>query len=277
MPEQERKKKNSGTTLRVITRGNKLALAAAILVFAALLHMMLFYTVRASFTQTGACTPEGNGIAVHQPLKGVVTELLVDRNEFVEAGTPLLRICPEEKRTPGMSLQEMKNAAVELKSEVNGFVSQIEVREWQEVDLSMPLLYIAESEKEGITHASVMLPASNVAKIREGTEVTVQIEGIPEEDAGIVNGLVTKISKVPWTAEQLFRRTGSMQVAEVLCNSDEALFHVEIELDDSDGNGVPDFTKGMLPEDPVICWRMCDVTFYSDEVHPYQFLFASGR
>ncbi len=276
MPEKKEKRTDNSLALRVITRGDMLVLLAVIIVLAALANWMFFATIRTSFTETGVLTTAGESIAVHQPVRGVVTEVLVARNDYVKEGKPLLRVCPAEKTAEGLTLREMRAAAVDVPAEVSGYVSEIEVSEWDEVDVSTTLLYILESKTKEISHVSVLIPVTSLDMVSEGTLAKIKVDGIDTADYGILTGSVVGVSEVPWLRSEMIEKTGSAEVADILCREKLEQFHVDILLE-TDAKGNPMFSGGMTPKGGIICGRMCEVTFYSHEKHPYEVLLLAGR
>lgn len=270
MPENQKKNENPMPT--VISRADSLLLCAAIVLFTALLVWMIFGTIRTSFTEIGVLITENDAEIIHQPFDAVVTELLVSENSYVHEGDALARIFPvaSDDEVEVDSLNDIKAQALSVHSPVSGYVSEISVSLWDEVNISTPLMMVLKAPSEQISNALTYVTLNSIDQIEVGTKVKIEPEGIGR-NVGSLSGRVSKIGQLPSSLYDMEVRTGSEKTAQYLFQDRTEQFLVEIELE-KDADGKPIATGGKVPESAFITNKICTLTFYSNERHPYQVL-----
>ena len=270
MPDSQKKKETPMPT--IIGRKDILLLCAAVTLFTALLVWMLFGTIRTSFTAVGILTTQEDAEMIHQPEQGVVTELLVSENSYVHEGDELVRVISYETIAAenAQTLEEMKSYATGICSPVSGYVSDINVTAWEPVDLSTTLMMVAETPATQIGNALAYINLDSIDQVEIGTEVKVELEGMGSR-YGTLSGRVTSIGQLPVSQFDVVIRTGSQKTAALLFKDGTEQFLVEIELD-KNSDGTPVTVGRGLPGSAFVTNKICRLTFYSDEIHPYQIL-----
>lgn len=270
MPNNHRKNETPMPT--IIGRKDILLLGAAVTLFTALLVWMLFGTIRTSFTEVGILTTQEDAEMIHQPEQGVVTDLLVSENSYVQKGDELVRVISYETIAAenAETLEEMRRHATGIRSPVSGYVSDVSVTAWEPVDLSTTLMMVAETPTRQIGDALAYISLDSIEQVEVGTEVKVELEGMARKHAAL-SGRVTRIGQLPVSLFDVITRTGSQRTAELLYKEGTEQFLVEIALD-KDAGGVPLTAGGDLPHSAFVTNKICRLTFYSDTIHPYQIL-----
>ncbi len=271
MPDSQKRKETPMPT--IIGRKDILLLGAAVTLFTALLVWMLFGTIRTSFSEVGILATQEDAEMIHQPEQGVVTELLVSENSYVHEGDELIRVISFDTIAAenAETLKEMQSHATSICSPVSGYVSDISVIAWEPVDLSSTLMMVAEAPTRQIENALAYISLDSIDQIEVGTEVKVELEGMGSR-YGTLSGHVTSIGQLPVSQFDVVKRTGSQRTAELLFKNDTEQFLVEIALD-KDTYGVPLTAGHQLPSSAFVANKICRLTFYSAEIHPYQILF----
>lgn len=270
MPDSQKRKENPMPT--IIGRKDILLLMAALTLFTALLVWMLFGSIRTSFSEIGILATQGNAEKIHQPEQGIVTELLVSENSYVQKGDELIKVISYDtmEAENAETLQEMQSHATGICSPVSGYVSEIIVTTWEPVDISTTLMMVADTPTSQLGNALAYINLDTIDQVQVGTEVKVELEGMGSK-YGTLTGHVTSIGQLPVSQFDVIMRTGSQRTAELLFNDDTELFQVEIALD-KDADGVPVTNGRDLPSSAFVVNKICKLTFYSDVVHPYQIL-----
>ncbi len=274
MPDSTKKKIEAVPVPQVVTRGNILLLLAAAAILVALLIWGFFGTIKTSFTSLGALTTSADAIMVHQPENAVVTDIMVSTNQFVNKGDVLVRVYTE---TPGetVSMEQMAMEAHDIKSPVSGFVTEIIARQWQRVDLTTTLARVVESETDTVTHVLAYVPIEYVEKVEVGTRVNVNVQNATEEEVGVLTGTVTSVTDIPVSEYHILRSTGSEKVLEYFYQGGkEEQYEVLIELDTNDAGELVT-TNNSLRKNSYVCNEMCQITFFSDEMHPYEVIYGN--
>ena len=276
MRNNKRNRKQTDPVPRVISRGDNLLLYAAAAVLIALLIWIFFGTIRHSVTEVGILTTDSAAVGIHELSSGYVTDVLVDEGEYVQENDVLVRVypCKEGEKVP--PLEEILENSESILSPVSGYVSQILVTPWDRVDLSKELLTVAEGERKGINCALAYVTLNNVEHISVGAEVSIKIEGLSEQ-YGTLKGRVTEISELPKSEYDMQERIGSSKMVKYLYKEGVEQYRVNVEIE-MDENGNPLSKGGTVPASVLGINKICSLTFYSEERHPYQLLFFSeGR
>lgn len=258
MSEINTRKKMPAPEPKVIRRGEILLLTAAGLILAALIFWMVFGTIRTSFTAQGVLTTGTDSRMIHYPMDGVVTEILVENNQFVKKADPLLQIYP---RQPGetTSLEEMKRAAVSVPAPMSGYVTEVSVQPWTSVNLSTTLARMTESDDPVIDCALTFLPLQDAERIGPGTRVSIQLQA-PSGLSTVIPGVVETVTELPVSDYMILTSVGLEAAARSFERSGQDLFGVLVRMDPEE-NGRH-----------WICNEICYITFYSAEVHPIEIL-----
>lgn len=270
MPDRQKKKETPMPT--IIGRKDILLLGAAVTLFTALLVWMLFGTIRTSFTEIGILTTQEDAEKIHQPDQAIVTELLVSENSYVQEGEELVRVISYETIAAenADTLEEMQSHATGICSPVSGYVSDINVTTWEPVDVSTTLMMVSETPTMQIENALAYISLESIDQVEIGTEVKIELEGMGSR-YGTLSGHVTRIGQLPVSLFNMVLRTGSQKTADLLFKTDTEQFLVEIELD-KNPDGTPVTVGRSLPGSAFVANKICRLTFYSNEIHPYQIL-----
>lgn len=273
MQDNKINKKHTDPVPRVISRGDILLMYAGAAVLAALLIWIFFGTIRHSVTEVGILTTDLDAVGIHQRSSGYVTEVLVDEGDYVQKNDVLVQIYPCKEGEEIPPLEEMNEKVESILSPVTGYVSQILVTQWERVDLSKELLTVAEGDKEEIDCALAYLTLNDVEHISVGAEVAIKIEGLSEQ-YGTLKGYVSAISDRPSSEYDMQDRIGSSKMVKYLFKEGVEQYRVDVEIE-KDANGNLLSKGGTVPSSILGINKLCSLTLYSEERHPYQLLFFS--
>ena len=270
-PADKPSKLHPSPTPSVIGRGDVLFLCAGIALFLSLAIWLFFGEIRTSFTEVGVLAGEAAAVIVHQPENALVTECLVSENDYVREEDLLLKVYPLTMDGGTETLDVMQREARDVLSPVSGFVTEVAVEQWQQVDVSTPLMRVAECPAQTVDRALVYVDLDMVNQIEIGAEAEIKVEGLSDSYEKLA-GTVVSVSRLPVSLENMISRTGSTKTAELLYRDGVEQYLVEIVLD-TDPDPKPDSAGKELPESTVICNSICSVTIFMNEIHPYQMLF----
>jgi len=267
MLDMKNKKSDPSPLPRILSGRMTLLLIAAAVIFIALLCWFIFGTIRTSFSIYGVLTTQSSSTMIHQPQNGVITEIPVFTNQYVNKGDVLLKIYPGAESGETCSLEEMKKDAESVISPVNGYITEISCVPWQRVDLTTTLMRMQESETPAIHYAVAYVTMDELNLVDVGTEVSVQIQGAKKENSGLINGKVIRISAQPVSRYEMLESTGSEEIMNYYYQEHSEQYELLIDLTGLE-EGETDNRKNML-----MCNEICKITLFSAEKHPYQVVF----
>ena len=270
-PADKPAKLHPSPTPSVISRGDVLFLCAGIALFLSLAVWLFFGKIRTSVNEVGVLAGETAAVTVHQPEKALVTECLVSENDYVQEGDLLLKVYPLTQDGETKALDAMQREARGVLSPVSGFVTEVAVEPWQQVDVSTVLLRVAQCPDRTVDRALVYVDLDTMNQIEIGAAVKLKVEGLGD-GYKMLTGTVADISRVPVSLKNMITRTGSAKTAAILYRDSAEQYRVEIALD-TDGDAKLSGAGKELPESVMISNKVCSVTIFTDEIHPYQMLF----
>ena len=270
MPDANNKKPNPSPTPRYLGGRTTLLLWTTVVLFSALVLWFLCGTARSSFTVQGIVTGSDNAVMVHQPENAVVTDILARTNQFVQAGDVLLRVYPEQDGDT-LSLEQMSAGAHDILAPVSGFVTEIIARQWERVDLTTTLVRILQASDPSLSLAMAFVTIDDIDKIEVGMEVNVRLQGTGGKSGGLLRGRVIETTDLPISEYQMLIYTGSETVVKHFFEEEREQYAVLVELEtDDEGNFVA--VRGGLRDQAIACNEMCQITFFSEEMHPWQLI-----
>ena len=274
MPELTNKKPEPVPVPQVIGRGSIILLLAAICILASLMIWFFIGTVKRSFTRFGVMTTEVDAIMIHQPDNAVVTEIVAASNQFVNKGDVIMRVYTlddEDSLTDDdrPSMEQMAEQAHDIVSPVNGFITEIIVEQWERVDLTSTLAMVKESPTDTVSYAMAYISIEYVENIEDGTNVNIRVQDTDNGKASLIRGSVVSITELPVSEYHILRSTGSSKVVDYLYDKQKKQYEVLIKLD-VDDVGELEETGTTQRKSPYVCNEMCQITFFSEEMHPYQ-------
>ena len=273
MPEIKNKKPEPVPVPEVIGRGSVFMLAAAFCILAALLIWFFIGTVKTSFTTLGVLTTDVDSIMIHQPSNAVVTEIVAASNQFVNKGDVIMRVYTLEDddalQEDVLSMEQMTEQAHDIVSPVNGFITEIIAHQWEKVDLTTTLARVKESPTDTVSNAMAYIPIDLVDNIEEGTRVNIRVQDTEKGKASLIKGSVVMITELPVSEYHILRSTGSQKVVDFFYDGQKEQYEVLIKLDLDDAGTLAE-TGGTQRKSPYVCNEMCNITFFSEEMHPYQ-------
>ena len=270
MPDANNKKPNPSPTPRYLGGRTTLLLWTTVVLFSALVLWFLCGTARSSFTVQGIVTGSDNAVMVHQPENAVVTDILARTNQFVQAGDVLLRVYPEQDGDT-LSLEQMSAGAHDILAPVSGFVTEIIARQWERVDLTTTLVRILQASDPSLSLAMAFVTIDDIDKIEVGMEVNVRLQGTGGTSGGLLRGRVIETTDLPISEYQMLIYTGSETVVKHFFEEEREQYAVLVELEtDDEGNFVA--VRGGLRDQAIVCNEMCQITFFSEEMHPWQLI-----
>lgn len=267
MPEIRNKKPNPAPYPRFMDGRTILLLIASAILFTALLTWFFGGTVRSSFTVQGIINVRDDAVMVHQPEDAVVTDIMVKTNQFVKEGDTLLRVWPEQKGA-AVSLDQMSAKAHDIPAPVSGYVTEITARQWERVDLTTTLARILQTPEPSLSFAMTFVTVDDIDKIEYGTEASIRLQGEGGETGVHLKGSVIDKTELPVSEYQMLVLTGSEMVARHFSKDNLDQYAVFVKLETDDGENPP----AGIREQALICNEMCQITFFSEETHPWQLI-----
>ncbi|MCR5356369.1 MAG: biotin/lipoyl-binding protein [Lachnospiraceae bacterium] len=269
MPEKEKRK--SGLAPVMVGRGLLLLLTAALILLAALLYWFVFGMFKTSFSTEGVLTTEDDAILIHYPQDAIVTEICVKENQFVREGDVLLKVFPKNDEE-NLSLEQMMSRSDDVVSPFDGFVTEVMIRRWEQSNISTPLAGVMAAENDNVSHVLSYVTVDYANMISRGTDVNITVKGAPENSEGLLHGKVLTVSELPVTEYQMHLSSGSGRVSEAFYESDKDQYEVLIGIDMDEYNSRVE-AGSEIRESSLVCNEVCEVTYFSDEMHPYQVIF----
>ena len=278
-------KKKSMKSLNILTRKDWLVFAGILVLFAGLIIWMTCGTIDTSVTSVGVFSTYEDSVEVHYPGNGVLARLFVSEGTYVNKGDLIATVYDTDKVSIGdvgtidERISRIRDVRNEIRSEVNGYVSGVDCKEWAIVTIDTPIVHICKaSDDEGAVVNYVYARASGnyIDQIKEGvTRVSIAAENHDYETFGYLTGTVIKKSATPQNNDILEKRTGSKDAADYLMVDDDDGYLVMIRLDVDPVTGEPKFSKKQ-PEGKLSINEECEVTFILKTNHPYEIIFQTG-
>lgn len=189
------------TSVKVMKRKDSLLIIALLLLCVAMMTWFFYGSIERVETMPGVFATEGDLIEVHQPYSGVLTSTEVRSGEYVTEGQVIAKVFPALKDEELPDLEYMLEHSEEVKSRVNGVVTNGIMSAWQYVDISTPIMCIEESENSYIDYVYCFVDNSLAETMKEeflqngkiDMNVRIQPDGYSSDVYGFIPGTIEYI------------------------------------------------------------------------------------
>ena len=275
--------------LKVLSRKSWLVLAGVVVLCCGIAVWMISGTIDTTVSSIGVVTTYGDSTDIHIFGSGIVAYRMVNKDDYVNIGDVLLEVF-DLSDTEDVSYKDIDafldengdEKTIEMRSEISGYVSSIEVDEWDEYDISTTIMRICEdsedSEKDGKTYVYAKVSGEYNEQIIPGKTRAIIIAGNHSENIyGHMTGTVVEKSMNPCTEDEILIKTGSDTATDYLLEgeAEKECYIVLIQLDLDENTGLPLFSVKQ-PQDDLIINEHCQVTFILRQDHPYEKIFQLG-
>lgn len=267
----------------IVTRKDWMVLAGILLICLGLVNWMFFGVLRTTGSSVGVVTNYDDSIEVHFPGSGVISELCVERNSYVNKGDVVARVYRLDNQESNHSLEsdmliaDILSKSEDIKSNVSGYISYADKNKWDYVDYDDTIMHICKADEDTVigTYIYARVRRSYVGQVTEGeTKALIELDNNPKETYGYLTGTVLEKYYLPRNREQIERETGSTVVADFLFAGDDYddIYVVLIKVDTDPNTKEPLFTIKQ-PGEEILLNEQCKVTYILSESHPYERIF----
>lgn len=200
-------------------------------------------------------TAEGNR-AVTTRHAGTVAKTIAKPGQQVTAGDPLLDVTGEDKKSQSIA------------APIDGTVLTVALV-GQTVSPGDTVTTIAAASEGSDLVAQVFVPTSKATSVRTGTDVLLEVEGMPEAQFGLLKGTVVSVGQFPIDPSMAVVMVGSQSTADELTR-EQPTVPVTIKLEtDADTKSGFAWTSKDGPPFQVPSQHMVDASFHLGDRSPF--------
>lgn len=260
----------SASAVKVISSKDWILLFAILALFFATIFWLFFGTYKNTLTISNAMfVADGYAVEIHEPYIGKITEWYANiEGKPIKKGDVIGRVYKtSDNNADNRDIEYMKNNAVDIVSDVSGFVSDICVSEWQNVDVSTVLMTVCESSSEKIKNVLATVDMENLSVLKKGMPVTIGYGENFSKEYGYLTGKISDIGNVNLGYNDLYKKIGHEEYTLKFMGNKFENYPIYVEID-TDENGDLIWHSGKRGPLKFNISERCFVTFIINEVRP---------
>ncbi len=234
---------------------------------------------------SGIIFPNSGVMNLTSPIKGTVTDVLVQDGEYVEQGQTILvipnnelidkiKIAKAQQLSPesyAQYISEYEDSSL-IKTKVSGTIQNI-VAENALVSAGNVLAGIViEDRSTNSKELIAFIPLSISKKFKIGMEAQISPSFAPREEYGFIKGFITKLGTTPVTHQYIEKTFGSLQYEGLLPEENCIEVRIALNIDSSSKNGF-EWSNDKGKELMVDTYTYCSVFIVIGGKRPINLLF----